>query len=102
MFLSNRDIQWAIDRQQLIVDPRPESFGAGYDETSIDLHLDCLEEAKIWDIDAYAREVQKAGALGPELSFSDFKYGEFSSRYLIDPPEEAQDETTRATQLVCR
>lgn len=40
MYLSNRDIRWAIDRGTLIVDPRPEALGAGYDETAIDLHLD--------------------------------------------------------------
>jgi hypothetical protein len=63
MFLSNRDIQWAIDCQQLVVDPRPETFGVGYDETSIDLHLDDVKEAQIWDVEAFAKEQALAVAL---------------------------------------
>lgn len=47
MFLSNRDIRWAIERRKLIVDPRPEEFNVGYDETSIDLHLDRVEQAQM-------------------------------------------------------
>jgi hypothetical protein len=40
MYLSNRDIKWAIDCGKLIVDPRPEACEPpkGYDETGIDLH----------------------------------------------------------------
>jgi deoxycytidine triphosphate deaminase len=52
MYLSNRDIKWAVDCGRLIVSPRPEDAGEGYDETSIDLHLDRIEEAKIWDVAA--------------------------------------------------
>jgi hypothetical protein len=46
-FQSNRDIRWAIDCRQFIADPRPEDFASGYDETSIDLHLDEVKEAKV-------------------------------------------------------
>jgi hypothetical protein len=54
MYLSNRDIKWAIDCGKLTVDPRPENYrgprgnlpSAGYDETSIDLHLVPLSENK--------------------------------------------------------
>jgi deoxycytidine triphosphate deaminase len=102
MFLSNRDIHWVIQCQQLIVDPRPEEFQAGYDETSIDLHLDEVKEAKVWDATAYAEHQAGAGAHGPELRLGRFNYGEFSERFLIDPPEEAQSEEERAKQLVCR
>jgi hypothetical protein len=35
MYLSNRDIKWAIDCGKLIANPRPEVFNAGYDETSM-------------------------------------------------------------------
>jgi len=37
MFLSNRDILWAIDCQQLVIQPRSEEFGLGYDDTSLAL-----------------------------------------------------------------
>jgi hypothetical protein len=47
MFLSGRDIKWAIDCGKLIVAPRPEELQCGYDETSIDLHLGPIETARI-------------------------------------------------------
>jgi dCTP deaminase len=102
MFLSNRDIRWAIDCQQLIVEPRPEESGLGYDETSIDLHLDEVQEARIWDVESFARKQAESGAKGPELHLGRFAYGRFSEDYLIDPPEEAGDDGERARQLVCR
>jgi deoxycytidine triphosphate deaminase len=49
MFLSDRDLLWAIAHGQLIVIPppdKPKQIGP----TSIDLHLDRIEEAKVWDI----------------------------------------------------
>ncbi len=51
MYLSSHDIKWAIECGKLIVNPRPEEMGKGYDETSIDLHLGPLEGAKVWDLD---------------------------------------------------
>ena len=55
MFQSNRDIRWAVECQQLIAEPPPEHFGGGYDETSIDLHLDEVKAAKVWDIERFAQ-----------------------------------------------
>ena len=50
MFLSDRDLLWAIRNRLLIVDEpspgAPHVMGA----TSIDLHLDDVEQAKVWDI----------------------------------------------------
>jgi hypothetical protein len=49
MYCSNRDILWAITCGKLIVAPPPEYFGAGYDETSIDLHLGPIGVgARVW------------------------------------------------------
>jgi deoxycytidine triphosphate deaminase len=63
VYLSNRDIKWAIDCGKLLIDPRPETFEAGYDETSIDLHLDSInQDARVWDIQAYNRDLQNAMA----------------------------------------
>ena len=61
MYLSNRDAQWAIRRGQLIVEPPPEYFECGYDETSIDLHLDAASEAKVWDLAAFAKDQGASG-----------------------------------------
>jgi len=98
VYLSNRDIKWAIDCGKLIVNPRPEEFGAGYDETSIDLHLDAVDQAKIWDSEALAASEAERGGKGPEVYLGTFNWGRFSERYLIPPPPE---DRTRS-QPVCR
>ena len=54
MYLSDRDLRWAIECGDLIVDPKPERI----DSSSIDLHLDSIDQAKVWDIETF----QKAGA----------------------------------------
>jgi dCTP deaminase len=101
MFLSNRDILWAIDCKQLVFEPRPETFGAGYDETSIDLHLDTVEEAKVWDVARFTQKGAESGSKGPELHLGRFNYGKFSEDYLIDLPRESTNDRERAGQLVC-
>lgn len=104
MYLSNRDIKWAIDGGRLIVKPKPDDLGKGYDETSIDLHLDKVEEAKIWDIDALTRSESARGGSGPEVHIGRFRYAEFSEQYLIAPPEErqasAEEKVTRRGEQV--
>src|SRR5882724_4784501 len=96
MYLSGRDILWVIECGKLIVNPPPEFFGAGYDETSIDLHLDSIDQgARVWDIEAYRRDFGSAVA-GRGISTgspSEFRLGTFdfnviSARYLIDIPLE--------------
>jgi dCTP deaminase len=101
MFLSNRDIRWAIACSQLIADPPPDHFGSGYDETSIDLHLDDVPGAKVWDVETFLQHQKRAGGFGPELHLGRFIYGEFSEAYLIDPPPEAPTDEERERQRVC-
>src|SRR4051812_14087971 len=96
MYLSGRDIKWAIQCGQLIVDPPPEDFGAGYDETSIDLHLDAIDQgARVWDITAYSSDIQSAVAgrglstgSPNELRLGTFDFKVISGRYLTDIPAE--------------
>lgn len=108
MFLSNRDIKWAIQCQDLIVDRNPGSAAeqppddAGYDQTALDLHLDSIEEASVWDVAAFEANQRQAGGHGPELGLGTFNYGEFSNRYLVPPPAEAADPVAAAAQPVCR
>ena len=66
MYLSNRDIKWAIDQNLLIIRPKPEQFNSGYDETSIDLHLESIEKgARVWDIQSFAAANKITGKKRP-------------------------------------
>src|SRR5437867_2705263 len=87
MYQSNRDMKWAIENGRLIVNPAPEQNGSGYDETSIDLHLDKVEEAQVWNIEAYKAATDASGARGPELHVGRFVWATFSEQYLMDPPK---------------
>lgn len=90
MFLSNRDIKWAIECGKLIVDPPPEHFNAGYDETSIDLHLDAIEKgARVWDIESYARQRSEHGSRKhAEIELGSLEWETLSGDFLIEAPEE--------------
>lgn len=90
MYLSNRDIRWAIRQGLLIVDPPPESWeGGGYDETSIDLHLDETDKAaRVWDADSFLTDGQVSGATRPEVRPGTFDYKKFAGKYLKQVPQE--------------
>lgn len=93
MYLSNRDIKWAIECGKLIVDPRPNS----YDETSIDLHLGAVEkDARIWDLRSLsdsdiARGATRSGQ-PPEIHLGDFEYRAMAAAHLKGIPEGSTDE----------
>lgn len=89
MYLSNRDIKYAIDCGKLIVEPRPEDWQLGYDETSIDLHLDAVKFAKVWDIAKLKRDHLVSGVKHPELNLGAFDWTQFSDTYLAPVPDEA-------------
>ncbi len=82
MYLSDRDIAWAISTGKLIVEPAPPKI----DPSSIDLHLDDVKYAKIWNIDAYLAHEKSRGSSRPELRIGKYNLGEFSGRYFTDPP----------------
>jgi dCTP deaminase len=86
MYLSNRDIKWAIQCGQLLVQPSPEQMGKGFDETSIDLHLDHVDEAKIWNVQALQQSEHARGSRGPEVHIGRFHYVDFARLYLMAPP----------------
>ena len=93
MFLSDRDIKYAIESGKLIVNPPPEFFNAEYDENSIDLHLDDIEFAKVWNPEAAASTQQKAGRSTTEhvLELGSFDYNVFADTCLVRVPEEPRD-----------
>lgn len=91
MYLSDRDIAWAIETGKLTVDPRPEKI----DATSIDLRLDSIENAKIWDIPKFMQHQNSVGASRPELRIAKYNLATFSGRFLTHPPEYSDSEDQR-------
>jgi len=91
MYLSNRDLKWALDCDRLIVDPYPKEIG----DTSIDLRLDSVNEAKVWDIEKYKAVRVTSGDSPKELRLGTFKYGEFGKKYLIPVPESDSNENLK-------
>jgi deoxycytidine triphosphate deaminase len=86
VYLSDRDLQWAIQTGRLIIEPKPQAI----DPTSIDLHLDSVEEARIWDIQSYQTHNEDAGRDGPtELRIAKVNYKAVAKRYQIPPPEDS-------------
>ena len=82
MYLSDRDLEWAIACGRLIIDPRPCKI----DATSIDLHLDEADKARIWDISKFESENNDSGNEGKELRTSKINYKNFSKKYQIAVP----------------
>jgi dCTP deaminase len=91
MYLSDRDLRWAIEQGNLIVDPRPDKI----DPTSIDLHLDSIGHAKVWDIESYNSEVAVHGLKPNELRIGKFRYTDFAPKYLIAPPVDPEKSVFR-------
>ncbi len=90
MYLSDRDIKWAIDKGQLIIEP-PSIVSP----TSIDLHLDRVKEAQIWNLKALHQSHKVSGIPEPVVYLGSFNWGEFSEKYLMSPPVEKRGETEK-------
>jgi dCTP deaminase len=106
VYLSRRDIKWAIDCGKLIVDPRPEAIGCGYDETSIDLHLGPVEAARVWNLEKLEEEDRSRG-LGqpgepPEVYIGQFDWESFAAKHLMPVPNLHQELDKARQQLVYR
>lgn len=91
MYLSNRDIKWAIEQRLLVVDPPPDLERDGFDETSIDLHLDdTAKGARVWDVERFVADNAVSGMTEPELHLGRFNYKQFAGRHLTQVPREGQ------------
>ena len=97
MYLSNRDIKWAIECGKLIVEPKPEAYmpPKGYDETAIDLHLGPLATAKVWDLGSLAATDAARGAAppgrAPEIHLGQFDYKAMADGHLKPVPSGETD-----------
>jgi hypothetical protein len=94
MYLSDRDIHWAVEKGTLLI--RPSSK---IDPTSIDLHLDRVEEVQVWDTAKLVERNAAAGNDEPEVHLGTFHYGKFSEEYLAPPPDYSREDKS---VKVCR
>jgi dCTP deaminase len=101
MYLSDRDLQWAIDRGLLIVKAPAGEPPPKVDPSSIDLRLDRTTEAKIWDINAYREHLDVTGDdEEPVLHVGSLRYRfGVTSQFLVAPPEYVPNDRQ---QRVCR
>jgi dCTP deaminase len=88
VFLSDRDLRLALQSKQLIVDPPPEVI----DTTSIDVHLDHIDQARVWDVPKYAAEQKVAGHDSALLMIGKFNYKQFSQKFTKPVPLGPTDE----------
>jgi dCTP deaminase len=86
VYLSDVDLREAVKCGDLIIEPLPDKE---IGPTSIDLHLDSVEEAAIWDFEAIAEHNEALGLPPRELNVARMTYGVISRQFLIPPPREA-------------
>src|SRR5262245_58642839 len=102
MYLSDRDLRWAIERGQLLVTSKTEGpmlIGP----SSIDLHLDGVDEAKIWNIPKFRAENKTRGhGDEPELHVGTFDYKPFAREFLVPPKTFKPTEKPPDDELVFR
>jgi dCTP deaminase len=84
MYLSDRDLKFAVETGQLIVDPAPTEF----DTTSIDLHLDNVNEAKVWNVEEFKRRQANSGN-DAWLRVGKYKFRTFSQEFYQSVPEDS-------------
>lgn len=99
MYLSDRDLAWAIKCGRLIIKPEPKKI----DATSIDLHLDSVEKARVWDIASFESDKSDSGDEARELRTSKINYKNFSRKYQIPvPTDESQPVFRRHNQIIIK
>lgn len=86
MYLSDRDIDHAIKKGHLIVDPYTPNVPLQHiGPSSIDVHLGPIQQAKIWDMPKVRRNLSAAGG-EPKIYLGDFNHKQFSTDYQRTPP----------------
>jgi dCTP deaminase len=80
MYLSDRDLEYAHTLGDLIIKPPPSEFGP----SGFDLHLDTIEEARVWNIKGY--EESRKDQPGRRLAIGTFDYKSFANQYAVPVP----------------
>ena len=95
MFLSDREMHYAISCGRLIIDPQTE-----IGPTSIDLHLDHADQAKIWDVERLASRNREHGQPDRELRIGQCDYGRMSQQYHISPQTDSAAQVFRRSNQI--
>jgi dCTP deaminase len=97
MYLSHRDIKWAIGCGKLIVDPAPEDCVPpnGFDEAAVDLHLGPLDTAKIWDLGLLSASDAARSGQAPEVHPGGLDFRTMAAGHHRPVPEGENDEDGR-------
>src|SRR6266446_2913203 len=77
VYLSDRDLVFAVRSRQLIFHPEPTE----YDTTSIDVHLDTADKAKVWDLPAFEGQQRRAGQVPAALRVGEFEHEDFATEF---------------------
>ena len=98
MYLSDREMKHAIDTGRLIIDP-PTEIGP----TSIDLHLDVVEQARVWNIDQYRIDMDRLGHKPSEIRIAKYHYGTIAAKYQCPiATDETKPVFLRGRQIIVR
>jgi dCTP deaminase len=95
MYLSDHDLADAVTLKHLIVVPPPSE----YDTTSIDLHLDKIESARVWNSKAYENDQKMAGHELQALRMG-FDSKPFSDKYTKPVSNERTEPVFRDGDLI--
>ncbi len=95
MYLSDRDLEYAVSMGHLIVKPAPKN----YDTTSIDLHLDKIETARVWNVSEFESHQRSAGHEPPVLRMA-FDHKTFAQRYHSSVPDDPKQPVFRDGQSI--
>ncbi len=96
MYLSDRDLEYAIETGDLIITPPPTE----YDTTSVDLHLDTIAEAKVWDHQAFEEQQKTLGHDWAWVRVGSFDHKAFSKQFHKNIPEDDRQPVFRNGNLV--
>ena len=83
MYLSDNDLRKAIKAKRLIVNP-VGTIGAN----AIDVHLDSVDQARIWDTEQLKADNKERGLPGLQLNVARMDYGAIALKYQVAPPRE--------------
>lgn len=85
MYLSDRDIEQAVADGELLL-----PADAKIDPSSVDLPLDSVDTARVWNVQQFRRDQQIHGATAPQIHLGTFQFNDFAEKYTCPVPQDEQ------------